>query len=89
MQISPTEADDLLRDNEWCTWADARELLIQASQMGAYRQGKVDEKLIQRLARTLEDCLQTVREYENSDDLLWMQYTLPALITTAKTRLGE
>jgi hypothetical protein len=32
------EADELLRNNEWCKWSDARELLQEAAEIGAAKE---------------------------------------------------
>lgn len=53
MTLSDDEADELLRNNEWCKWSDARELLVEASALGAAKQRKADTELIRQMLDAL------------------------------------
>jgi len=44
-----------------------------------YRETGSDQK-IELAIKTLQDVLQTVKNWNNTDDFLWMQYRLPVVI---------
>lgn len=84
MALSNDEADELLRNNEWCKWSDARELLVEASTLGAAKQRKADTELIRQMLEALEQSHATL--WEEDDD---PECPASAAITAARARLGD
>ncbi len=44
------QADELLKNNDWAKWSDARELLMEAAHMGAMDERKNLDAKLRRLA---------------------------------------
>lgn len=82
--LTPEEATEMLKNNEWCKFSDARELLMEAAATAATRQRKQDEALIRQMLDALVQSNATL--WEEDDD---PERPMQAAITAAKARLGE
>lgn len=83
MALSNDEADELLRNNEWCKWSDARELLVEASALGAAKQRKADTELIRQMLDALENHAGNYKLTKTEAAVV------NAAITAARARLGD
>lgn len=48
--MTDDQADELLKNNDWAKWSDARELLMEAAHMGAMDERKNLDAKLRRLA---------------------------------------